>query len=74
MRVWYMKNYNLKFCMYSRLCMHEHFDVITNPYKYKYKTCQIFIHPFQKIMASAKCNSWVVDLHSKWMIQFMCKC
>jgi hypothetical protein len=48
--------------MYSKLCMCEHFYLITNPFKYKYKTCQIFIHPFQKIVASAK---WIVDLTFK---------
>ncbi len=30
----YMKNCNLKVYMHSRLCMHEHFDLITNPFKY----------------------------------------
>jgi len=48
--------------MYSRLCMCEYFYLITNPFKYKYKTCQIFIHPFQKIVASAK---WIVDVTFK---------
>jgi hypothetical protein len=48
--------------MYLRLCMHEHFDIIINPFKYKYETSQIFIHPFKKIVLNAKCNSWVVDL------------
>jgi len=48
--------------MYHKLCMHEHFDLITNPFKYKCETFQIFIHPFQKIVMSAKCNSWIVDL------------
>jgi hypothetical protein len=57
-----MENYNLKVYMYSRLCMHEHFDLIINPFKYKYETCQSFIHPFQNIMANA---NWVVDLTFK---------
>jgi hypothetical protein len=67
-----MKIYNLK--VYMHPCMHEHFDLIINPFKYKCETCQIFIHPFQKIVMSAKCNSWKMDLtHLKWMIQFTCK-
>jgi hypothetical protein len=36
--------------MYHIFYMHKHFDIITNPFKYKYETCQIFIHPFQKIV------------------------
>jgi hypothetical protein len=44
--------------MHSRLCMHEHFDLIINPFKYKCEISQVFIHPFQKIVVSAKCNSW----------------
>jgi hypothetical protein len=42
--------------------MHEHFDLITNLFKYKCETCQVFIHPFQKVVVSAKCNSWVINL------------
>ncbi len=34
--------------MQPRVCMHEHFDLITNPFKYKCETYNIFIHPFQK--------------------------
>jgi len=34
--------------MHPRVCMHEHFDLITNPFKYKCETCNVFIHPFQK--------------------------
>jgi hypothetical protein len=48
--------------MHPRLCMHEHFDLITNPFKYICETSQIFIHSFQKIVVSAKCNTWVMDL------------
>jgi len=70
-----MKNCNLEVYMHHRLCMHEHFDLITNPFKYKCQTSQVFIHPFQKIELNAKYNSRVMDLtQSKWMIQFMCKC
>jgi hypothetical protein len=29
--------------------MHEQFDVITNIFKYKCETCQIFIHAFKKL-------------------------
>jgi hypothetical protein len=47
--------------MHPKLCMHEHFDLITNPFKYKCGSSQVFMHPFQKIMVSAKCNSWIVD-------------
>jgi hypothetical protein len=43
--------------MHLKLCMHEHFDLITNSFKYTCETSQGFIHPFQEIMASAKCNS-----------------
>jgi hypothetical protein len=42
--------------------MHEHFDLTTNPFKYKCETCQIFIHLIEKIMMSAKYNSWIIDL------------
>ncbi len=48
--------------MHSRLCMYQHFDLITDPSKYKCETSQIFRHPFQKIVVSGKWNSWVVDL------------
>jgi hypothetical protein len=43
--------------MHPRLCMHEYFDLITNPSKYKCDSSQIFIHQFQKIAVNAKCNS-----------------
>jgi len=43
--------------MHPRLCMHEHFDLISNRFKYKCETSQIFIHPFQKIVLSVKFNS-----------------
>jgi hypothetical protein len=53
--------------MHLVVCMHEHFDLITNPFKYKCEIYQIFIHPFQEIMMNAKCNLWIMDLkHSKW--------
>jgi hypothetical protein len=48
--------------MHPRLCMHEHFDLITNPFKYKCQILQDFIHPFQKIELNAKYNSGVMDL------------
>jgi hypothetical protein len=48
--------------MHPKFCMHEHFDLITNPFKYKCETCQVFIHLFQKIVMSAKYNSWIMDL------------
>jgi len=48
--------------MHPKLCMHEQFDLIINPLKYKCKTCQVFIHPFQKIVMSAKYKSWIMDL------------
>jgi hypothetical protein len=54
--------------MHPRLCMHEYFDLITNSFEYKCETSQIFIHLFQKIMVSAKCNSWIVDLTTFKMI------
>jgi hypothetical protein len=40
--------------MHLRLCMHEHFDLIINPFKYKCETSQFFIHPFKKYLISAK--------------------
>jgi hypothetical protein len=43
------KKCNLKVYMLSRFCMHEHFDLIRNPFKYKHETSQVFIHPFQKL-------------------------
>jgi hypothetical protein len=42
--------------MHLELCMHEHFNLITNAFKYKCETFQHFIHPFKKIMVNAKCN------------------
>ncbi len=51
------KNYNLKVYMHPRFCMHERFDLIINPFKYKCETSQMFIHPFQKIVVSTKCKS-----------------
>jgi hypothetical protein len=43
--------------MHFKLCMHEHFNLIANPFKYKCETFQIFIHPFQKIVVNAKWKS-----------------
>jgi len=57
-----LKNYNLKVYMHPRVCMHKHFDLITNQFKYECETFQIIIHPFQKIMVNAKYNTWIVDL------------
>jgi hypothetical protein len=34
--------------------MHEHFDLITNLFKYKCETSQIFIHPFKKNCGECK--------------------
>jgi hypothetical protein len=56
------KIYNLEVYMHPRLCMHEHFDLIINPFKHKCETFQIFIQPFDKIVVNAKCNSWIMDL------------
>jgi hypothetical protein len=36
--------------------MHENFDLIIKPFKYKCKTCQIFIHMFQEIMVITNAN------------------
>jgi hypothetical protein len=52
----YEKN-DLKVYMHLRLCMHEHFNLITNPFKYKCETSQVFIHLFQIKLVNAKCNS-----------------
>jgi len=57
-----LKNYNLKVYMHPRVCMHKYFDLITNQFKYECETFQIIIHPFQKIVVNAKCNTWIVDL------------
>jgi len=43
--------------MHPKLFMHEHFDLITNPFKYKCENFQIFIHQFQKIVMNAKFKS-----------------
>jgi len=55
------KNYNLEVYVHLKLCMHEHFDLIINLFKYKCKISQIFVHLFQNIMLNAKCNSWIVN-------------
>jgi hypothetical protein len=36
--------------MHLKVCMHEHFDLIIKPFKYKCKTYQFFAHPFQEIV------------------------
>jgi hypothetical protein len=43
--------------MHLKLCMFEHFDSMTKPFKYKSETYQVFILPLKKIMRIAKCNS-----------------
>jgi hypothetical protein len=48
--------------MHPRICMHEHFGLIINPFNFKCETSQIFIYLFKPIVVSAKCNSWIVDL------------
>jgi len=48
--------------MHLELCMHEHFNLITNAFKYKFETFQILIHSFKKIMVNAKCNLSIVNL------------
>ncbi len=53
----YKKIYNLEVYMHPRLYMHEHFDLMTNPFKYKRETSQNFKHSIKKIMVNAKCNS-----------------
>jgi hypothetical protein len=58
----YEKYCDLKVYMHFSTLLHEHFDLITNPFQYKCQISQVFIYPFQKIMVSAKCNSWIVDL------------
>jgi hypothetical protein len=40
--------------MHPKLCMHEHFDIITNPFKYKCETSQICIHPFKENYGGCK--------------------
>jgi hypothetical protein len=52
-----LKKYNLKVYMHLKLCMHKHFDLITNPFKCECETFQVLIHPFQKKLVNAKCNS-----------------
>jgi hypothetical protein len=37
-----MKNYNLEVYMHPRLCMHEHFYLINNPFKYKYEALNYY--------------------------------
>jgi hypothetical protein len=39
-----MKIYNLEVYMHPRICMHEHFDLISNPFKYKCETCPRFLY------------------------------
>jgi len=54
--------------MHLVVCMGNlYFNLIINPFKHKCKMCQVFTYSSQKIMKSAKCNSWVLELtHSKW--------
>jgi len=54
--------YNLEVCVHLWFCMHEHFHLVNNPFKYEYKTFQVFIHPIEKNLVNAKCNSWIVHL------------
>jgi len=49
--------WNLEVYMHFGVCMHEHFDLITNQFKYTYEICQVFIYPFKKIVMRAKRNS-----------------
>jgi hypothetical protein len=43
-RIKYMKNYNLKVNMRSKLCMLEHFDLlITYPFKFKCETLSYYV-------------------------------
>jgi hypothetical protein len=46
-----------KLYMHLKFCMHEHFDLITNPLKYKCENCQAFIYPIQKIVMNVNFNS-----------------
>jgi hypothetical protein len=50
------KKCNLNVCMHPKLNMHETFDLIIHLFKYKCETNLAFIHLFQNIMVSAKCN------------------
>jgi hypothetical protein len=42
--------------------MHEYFDLITNPFKYKCKTSQVFMHPFKKNYGECKMQFMNSDL------------
>jgi len=42
--------YNLNVYVHLKFCMHEHFDLIINLFKYKYETCQDFIRSFKKTL------------------------
>ncbi len=42
--------------------MHEHFDLMTNPFKYICETSQNFKHLIKKIVVNAIYNSWILDL------------
>jgi predicted amidophosphoribosyltransferase len=46
--------------MHFRLCMHQRFDLITNPFKYKCETCQNFIHSISK-----NCDECKMELASQ---------
>jgi hypothetical protein len=52
-----MKNYNLEIYMHPRFYMHEHFDLSSNPFKYKCETYFKFLYVHIKIMMAAKCKS-----------------
>jgi len=38
-----MKKKNLNIYMHPKFCMHEHFDLITNPFKYKCETLGFYV-------------------------------
>jgi hypothetical protein len=35
--------------------------VVTNPFKYKCETCQVFIHPFKKVVVNNGFNTFKVN-------------
>ncbi len=56
--------------MHPKLCMHEHFDLIINPFKYKCEALSCYV--FSYILVSAICNIGIMVLISlEWMIQFI---
>jgi hypothetical protein len=48
--------------MHPTLYMHEHFDLMINPFKYKCETSQNFKHLIKEIVVNAKYNSWILNL------------